>query len=186
MVTQRPPPQIVACGFAALRSSEHGSPLGIRLKGCRGDAQLRPCQGTALCELLELLPGHFAVLTAPTSGLPPALLGESGDAQETRDVSRYAVVVIVAAQVLFADVLLVGHGSMKHVSDEALDGLCRSLQALALSSPFNCEAAVPMARAVVREAQEATGLWPSLSLLGGVSLGKATKLDYASLFGCQF
>lgn len=83
----------------------------------------------------------------------------------------------MAAQVLIEDVLLVGHGSMKHVSDESLDGLCRSLEALALGSPFNLEVALPIARAVVREAQEATGLWPPLSVLRGVSLGKATKLD---------
>jgi hypothetical protein len=185
-VTQRPPPQIVACGFPALRSSEHGSQLGIRLNGGIDDAQFRPCQGTALCELLELLPGHFAVLTAPTSGLPPELLGESVDAQETLDGARYAVVVIVAAQVLIADVLLVGHGRMQPVADESLDGLCRSLEARALGSPFNREVALPMARAVVREAQEATGLWPPLSVLSGVSLGNATTLAEARLFGCQF
>jgi len=92
----------------------------------------------------------------------------------------------VAAQVLIEDVLLVGHGSMKPVSDESLDGLCRSLEARALSAPFNLEVALPIARAVVREAQEATGLWPSLSWLGGVSLGNATKRDYARLVGCQF
>jgi hypothetical protein len=31
VVTQRPPPQSVACGFPARRSSEHASHLGIRL-----------------------------------------------------------------------------------------------------------------------------------------------------------
>ena len=65
-VTQRPPPQIVACGFPALRSSEHGSQLGIRLKVRIGDGQFRLCQGIAMFELLELLPVHFAVLTSPT------------------------------------------------------------------------------------------------------------------------
>ncbi len=83
----------------------------------------------------------------------------------------------MAAQVRIEDVLLFGHGSMEHVSDESLDGLCRSLEALALGPPFNLEVALPIARAVVREAQEAKGLWPSLPLLGGVSLGKAPKLD---------
>jgi hypothetical protein len=119
---------------------------------------VRPGQGTALCELLERLPGHFAVLTAPTSGRPPARLGESGEAQETRAVSRDAVVVIVAAQGRSEDVLLVGPGSMKPVADEALAGLCRALEARALRAPCHVEVAWPMARAVVRAAHDAQGL----------------------------
>jgi hypothetical protein len=66
VVTQRPPPQIVACGFPALRSSEPGSQLSISLKPCIGDRQFRLYQRKALFELLELLPAYFAVLTSPT------------------------------------------------------------------------------------------------------------------------
>ena len=185
-MTQRPPPQIVAGGFPARRASEQGSPLGRRRKGGRGEAPVRPGQGTALCELLERLPGHFAVLTAPTSGRPPARLGESGEAQETRAVSRDAVVVIVAAQGRSEDVLLVGPGSMKPVADEALAGLCRALEARALRAPCHVEVAWPMARAVVRAAHDAQGLWPSLAVLGGVSVGHATHRDEASRVGGQF
>jgi hypothetical protein len=185
-VTQRPPPQIVAGGFPARRASEQGAPLGRRRKGGRGEAPVRPGQGTALCELLERLPGHFAVLTAPTSGRPPARLGESGEAQETRAVSRDAVVVIVAAQGRSEDVLLVGPGSMKPVADEALAGLCRALEARALRAPCHVEVAWPMARAVVRAAHDAQGLWPSLAVPGGVSVGHATHRDEASLVGGQF
>src|SRR5712691_7285247 len=75
---------------------------------------------------------------------------------------------------------------MEHVSDEPLNGLCRSLEALALGPAFDLEVAFPIAGAVVRAAQEAEGLWPFLPLLGGVSLGTAPKLDEAGLFGCQF
>jgi len=75
---------------------------------------------------------------------------------------------------------------MEHVSDEPLDGLCRSLEALTLGPSFDCAVAVPIAGAVVREAQEAAGLWPFLPLRGGVSLGKAPTCDEAGLCGCQF
>jgi hypothetical protein len=101
-------------------------------------------------------------------------------------VARAAVVVIVAAQVRSEAVLLVGHGSMTPVADESLDGLCRSLEALALGSPCTLDVAVPRARAVVREAQAAKGLWPPLAVLSGVSVGNATTRDSASLFGGQF
>ena len=136
VVTQRPPPQIVACGFPARRSSEPGSQLSIRLKPRIGDRQFRPYQGKALRELLALLPAYFAVLTSPTSGLPPALLGASGDTQEPLDISRYAVIVIVAAQGLIEGVLLCVHRGMEPLSDELLESLCRSLLALALGPSF--------------------------------------------------
>jgi hypothetical protein len=84
-------------------------------------------------ELRKLFPAYFPVLTAPTSGLPPALLGESVETQETLDVSRYPVVVVVAAQILIEGLLLQWYGRMEPVADEPLDGLCRSLEALALS-----------------------------------------------------
>src|SRR6266851_1441932 len=186
VVTQRPPPQIVACGFPARRSSELGAQLGIGRQPCIGDRALRPYQGKALFELLELLPDHCAVLTSSTEGLPPELLGASGDAQETLDISRYAVIVVVAAPGRMEGVLLFGHGSVEHVSDTPLDGLCRSLEARALSPPFPLEVSLPIACAVVREAQEAQGLWASLPLLGGVSLGTAATRAYTRLFGCQF
>src|SRR5215510_2314577 len=96
VVTQRPPPQIVACGFPALRSAAHDSPLSIRLQVHIGDGQLRPYQEHAVFALLKLFPVYFAVLTALTSGLPPELLGLSGETLETLDVSRSPVVVVVA------------------------------------------------------------------------------------------
>ena len=92
----------------------------------------------------------------------------------------------MAAQVLIEGVLLFVHRCMEPLSDELLDSLCRSLLALALGPSFHFEVALSIACAVVCEAQEAEGLWPSLPLLGGISLGKAPKLDEARLFGCQF
>lgn len=74
------------------------------------------------------------------------------------DVSRYTVIVIVAAQVLIDYVLLFLPGRMEHVSDEPLDGLCRSLEALALGPSFDLEVAFPIACAIGREAQEAVGI----------------------------
>src|SRR5207249_1796592 len=130
---QRPPPQIVACGLPARRSSEHGLQLGIRLQAHIGTGQCRPYQGKAGCELLQLFPMDSAVLTPPTSGLPPELLGASGDTQEPLDVSRSPVRVVVAAQVWMAGLLLLLSGRMQPGSDEPWHGLCRSLEACALS-----------------------------------------------------
>src|SRR5262249_24570495 len=110
---------------------------------------------------------------------------KSVEPQETLDVSRYTVVVVVAAQILIEGLLL-WYGRMEHVADEPLDGLCRSLEALALRSSLDLEVALPIACAVVREAQEAEGLWPLLPLRGGVSLGKAPKRDETGLFGGEF
>src|SRR5262245_24233794 len=126
VVTQRPPPQIVACGFPALRSAAHDSPLSIRLQVHIGDGQLRPYQEQTVFALLKLFPVYFAVLTALTSGLPPELLGLSGETLETLDVSRSPVVVVVAAQILIACLLLRLYRRMEHVSDAPIDGLCRS------------------------------------------------------------
>jgi hypothetical protein len=136
-------------------------------------------------ELLKLFPVDFAVLTSPTEGLPPALLGEAVETQETLDVSRYPVVVVVAAPILIACLLLLLYGRLEHGSDAPLDGLCRSREALALGPSFDLDVAFPMACAVGREAQEADGLWPFPPVLGGVSVGKAPNLDQARLFGCQ-
>ena len=60
-----------------------------------------------------------------------------------------------------------------------------SLEALALGPAFHFEMALSIACAVMREAQDAESLWPSLPWLGGVSLGKAPNRDEARLFGCQ-
>src|SRR5262249_46165103 len=138
VVTQRPPPPIVAGGFPARRSSEPGSHLSISRKTCIGDRKLRLYQGKALVALLALLPASFAVLPAPTYGLPPALLGESGATQETLAMSRYAVRVIVAAPGLIEGVRLCVQRRMAPVADELLESLCRSLEALALGPAFPC------------------------------------------------
>ena len=92
----------------------------------------------------------------------------------------------MAAQILIECLLLLLYGRMEHVSDEPLDGLCRSREALALGPSFDLEVAFPIACAVVREPQEAEGLWPLLALRGGVSLGKAPKRDETGLFGGEF
>ena len=78
------------------------------------------------------------------------------------------------------------HGSLEQASDEELDGLCRSVEARALGPPFTCAVALPIAGAVVREAQAAEGLWPSLPWCGGVSVGTAPTRHHARLFRCQF
>ena len=67
---------------------------------------------------------------------------------------------------------------MQHVLEALLDRLYRSLEAFARGPSFPLEVPVPG----VRAAQEAAGLWPSLPVLDGVSVGKAPKRDQARLF----
>ena len=113
---------------------------------------MRPYQGKAVFELLKRFPVYFTVLTAPTSGLPPALLGASGEAQETTDISRYAVGVRVAAQGLLEGVLLFVYRSLEPVSEARLESLCCSLEALPLGPSFHWEISLSIAGAGVRAA----------------------------------
>ena len=62
VVTQRPPPQIVACGFPALRSSEPGSQLSISLK---------PCSLRAFAGILSSAVATGVVLPGSVSSLLP-------------------------------------------------------------------------------------------------------------------
>ena len=182
-MTQRPPPQIVACGFPARRSSAHDAQRGIRLKVHRGHGQLRPCQGHAVWERLKRFPVYCAVLTAPTAGLPPALLGAAGESPETVDVARETVGVVVAAPRLMEGLRLRWDGRMEHGAAEPLDGLCRSREARARGPALDRAVAWPMACAVGRAAHEAHGLWPWLPWRGRVSLGQAPTRAATGLGG---
>src|SRR5712691_1641338 len=70
VVTQGPPPQIVACGFPARRASERGAQLGIRLKAHIGDGQLRPYQGKAFAGILASAVATGDVLSGSGSSMP--------------------------------------------------------------------------------------------------------------------